>query len=71
MDLKHGHKIGKVQTNGTVSWIKTAKVKNWPEKTSKLKRLNEEPEAETLPLSHPQNFKQKVLKFQLINQWNP
>ena len=67
MDLKHGHKIGKVQTNGTVSWIKTAKVKNWPEKTSKLKRLNEEPEAETLLLSSPQNFKQKVLKFQLIN----
>lgn len=67
MDLKHGHKIGKVQTNGTVSWIKTAKVKNWPEKTSKLKRLNEEPEAETLLLSLPQNFKQKVLKFQLIN----
>lgn len=66
MDLKHGHKIGKVQTNGTVSWIKTAKVKNWPEKTSKLKRLNEEPEAETLLLSPPQNFK-KVLKFQLIN----
>lgn len=71
MDLKHGHKIGKVQTNGTVSWIKTAKVKNWPETTSKLKRLNEEPEAETLLLSPPQNFKQKVLKFQLINQWNP
>lgn len=67
MDLKHGHKIGKVQTNGTVSWIKTAKVKNWPEKTSKLKCLNEEPEAETLLLSPPQNFKQKVLKFQLIN----
>lgn len=67
MDLKHGHKIGKVQTNGTVSWIKTAKVKNWPEKTSKLKCLNEEPEAETLLLSPPENFKQKVLKFQLIN----
>lgn len=67
MDLKHGHKIGKVQTNGTVSWINTATVKNWPEKSSKLKRLNEEPEAETLLLSPPQNFKQKVLKFQLIN----
>lgn len=28
MDLKHRHKIDKVQTNGTISWIKTAKVKN-------------------------------------------
>ena len=48
MDLKHRHKIDKVQTNGTISWIKTAKVKNWPETTLKLKHLSEEPVAETL-----------------------